>query len=76
MLSVELEMDSFNNHECMAHLCAVIKYLSSENMIGSAMKVTEFFIKLLDYIRLIFYFFSNILVIAAGVKKDNAYLKT
>ncbi|XP_029343352.1 DNA-dependent protein kinase catalytic subunit isoform X2 [Acyrthosiphon pisum] len=38
MFSVELEMDSFNNHECMAHLCAVIKYLSSENMIGSAMK--------------------------------------
>ncbi|CAH1737387.1 unnamed protein product [Aphis gossypii] len=38
MLSVELEMDSFNNHECMAHLCAVIKYLTSENIIGSTMK--------------------------------------
>jgi len=42
MLSVELEMDSFNNHECMAHLCAVIKYLTSENMVDSAMKVICF----------------------------------
>lgn len=33
MLSVELEMDSFNNHECMPHLCAVIKHLTSENLI-------------------------------------------
>ncbi|XP_025192516.1 DNA-dependent protein kinase catalytic subunit-like [Melanaphis sacchari] len=38
MLSVELEMDSFNNHECMAHLCAVIKYLTSENLIGTTKK--------------------------------------
>jgi len=44
MLSVELEMDSFNNHECMAHLCAVIKYLTSENIIGSTMKVIGYFI--------------------------------
>lgn len=39
MLSVELEIDFFNNHECMAHLCAVIKYLTSESVIGSTMKV-------------------------------------
>lgn len=39
MLSVELEMDDFNNHECMAHLCAIVKYLTSETVIGSTIKV-------------------------------------
>lgn len=42
-MSVELEMDNFNNHECMAHLCAVIKYLTSENINGSTIKVIHFF---------------------------------
>ncbi|XP_050441863.1 DNA-dependent protein kinase catalytic subunit-like isoform X2 [Adelges cooleyi] len=28
-VSVELELDDFNNHECMAHLCAVIAHMAS-----------------------------------------------
>lgn len=43
MFSVELEMDSFNNHECMAHLCAVIKSLTSEYTTGSTIKVIKYF---------------------------------
>lgn len=42
MLSIELEMDSFNNHECMAHLCAVIKHLTSEIIVDSTIKVKHF----------------------------------
>lgn len=51
MLTVELEMDNFNNHECMAHLCAVVKYLTSDNIINSKINVMkEFF-----YLTLVIY---------------------
>ncbi|XP_060849991.1 DNA-dependent protein kinase catalytic subunit-like isoform X3 [Rhopalosiphum padi] len=55
MLSVELEMDNFNNHECMAHLCAVVKYLTSENIIGSTKKLNVDMPKWMNNLKLVFY---------------------